>query len=78
MEKIPSQILIYKRGKNYYCDAYGCFGGGYSGVFAGKNAEEAALFALREKGRYIDTNKLGGNIIVPQEVREKMQQFKLI
>jgi len=73
MQKIPSTVLIYQRGGAYYCDATGCFGGGYSGAYAGKTPEEAALFAEREKGRYISNNSAGGQIIIPAEVREALK-----
>lgn len=73
MQKMPSTILIYKRGDAYYCDATGCFGGGYSGMFAGKTAEDAALVAEREKGRYINSNPEGGCVIAPAEVRAALK-----
>ena len=74
MEKQVSSIIIYKRGINYFADVAGCFGGGYSGAHAGDTPEEAALFALREQGRYIKNNPLGGNVFAPAEVREAMQR----
>jgi len=79
MQKQQSQIIIFARpsvahGKSYYADVRGCFGGGYSGAHAGDTAEEAALFALREKGRYIDSNPLGGTMHLPQEVREAIKK----
>lgn len=66
-----SSIVIYKRGgSNFYADATGKFGGGYSGAFAGKTTEEAAIFAIREQGRYSDAL-----IIAPKEVQEHIDAF---
>jgi hypothetical protein len=67
MEKRPSSVIVYKRGENYYCDVTGLFGGGYRGAYTGASVEEAALFALREKGRYITNNPKGGNMYLPKE-----------
>ena len=77
MQKQPSTIIIFARANGYYADVRGCFGGGYSGAFAGKNPEEAALFALREKGRYIESNPMGGEMHVPAEVRAAIEATKL-
>lgn len=77
MEKQASTIIIFGRGNGYYADVKGCFGGGYSGAFAGSTPEEAALFALREKGRYIDTNPMGGTLHVPEEVRKAIEATKI-
>jgi hypothetical protein len=77
MEKQPSSIVIYKRGGSYYADAHGCFGGGYSGAHAGDTPEEAALFALREKGRYIANNPLGGDMYLPAEVKAALELAKV-
>ena len=77
MKKIASTVIIYKRGASYYCDATGCFGGGYTGAFAGNTAEAAGLFALREKGRYIDSNPFGGTLSAPAEVREAITQTRV-
>jgi len=77
MEKRRSTVVIFKRGEAYFADAHGAFGGGYSGCFAGGTAEEAALFAIREAGRYIDTNPLGGDLFAPAEVREAMSAAKV-
>lgn len=82
MQKQPSQIILYARpskehGKSYYADVRGRFGGGYYGAHAGDTAEEAALFALREKGRYIDTNPIGGSMHLPVEVREAIKATEL-
>ena len=74
MEKQPSNIIVYKRGDAYYCDASGCFGGGFSGAFAGKTAEDAGLFALTQKARYIDSNPLKGDMYLPQAVREAIER----
>lgn len=76
MEKQLSSITIYKRGNGYYADVTGAFGGGYSGAHAGDTPEEAALFALREKGRYIKINPLGGELFAPTEVRAAMELAK--
>lgn len=70
MEKQSSSITIFKRGGKYYADVVGAYGGGYAGAYAGATAEEAALFALREKGRYIINNPKGGIMYLPKEVRE--------
>jgi hypothetical protein len=77
MEKMPSSVVVYKRGDGYICDASGCFGGGFSGADAGNTPEEAALFALAQKGRYIDTNPKGGDIYLPKEVREALEAAKV-
>jgi hypothetical protein len=79
MQKQPSSIIIYTlaRGKGYYCDAHGCFGGGYSGAHAGNTPEEAALFTLREEGRYIKTNPMGGTMHVPSEVLAAIESAKV-
>ena len=74
MEKQPGSIIVYKRGENYYCDATGAFGGGYTSACAGASVEEAALFALREKGRYITNNPKGGNMYLPKEVRDWIER----
>lgn len=74
MEKRPGSITVYKRGEKYYCDAAGAFGGGYTGAYAGASVEEAALFALREKGRYITNNPKGGNMYLPKEVRDWIER----
>ncbi|MBM2833385.1 MAG: hypothetical protein HW406_546 [Candidatus Brocadiaceae bacterium] len=74
MEKQPSSIMVYKRGEKYYCDVTGAFGGGYTGAYAGASVEEAALFALREKGGYITNNPKGGNMYLPKEVREWIEK----
>ncbi len=74
MEKRPSSITIYKRGEKYYCDVIGAFGGGYTGAYAGASAEDAALFALREKGRYIATNPKGGDMYLPADVQSWIEQ----
>ena len=76
-QKQPSSIMVYKRGDAYYCDAKGCFGGGFSGAFAGKTPEEAGLFAIALKARYIDTNPLGGDMYLPAEVREAIELAKV-
>lgn len=73
MKKQPSQITIYERAGKYYADVQGCFGGGYSGAFAGSTPEEAALFLLREEGRYIKNNPKGGNVYAPPEVQEAIR-----
>ncbi|MDZ4247223.1 MAG: hypothetical protein U1D67_08910 [Dehalococcoidia bacterium] len=78
MKKSPSKIIIYTRpdkvhGKTYFADVTGCFGGGYHGACAGDTPEEAALFALREKARYIDNNPAGGNMYLPAEVKEALK-----
>jgi len=73
---VASIVIIYKRGASYFCDAHGCFGGGYSGAYAGDTAEAAALFALTERGRYIDNNPLGGTLLAPQEVRAAIEGDK--
>ncbi|MBU2527710.1 MAG: hypothetical protein KKC03_14025 [Bacteroidetes bacterium] len=76
MTKQASTIVIYRRSNGYYyCDAHGCFGGGYSGAFAGIAPEAAAIFAAREKGRYIDTNPTGGSMILPREVRSALAEI---
>jgi len=77
MKKQASAITITKRGNAYYADVTGAFGGGYHGAHAGKTPEEAALFALREKARYIDRNPEGGDIFAPQEVRDAMESVKV-
>jgi len=77
MEKQPSSIIVYKRGDVYICDVTGCFGGGFSGAFAGRTPEEAGLFALTQKARYIDTNPKGGNMHLPQEVKEAIELAKV-
>ena len=77
MGKQASKVIIYKRGASYYCDASGCFGGGYTGAFAGDTAENAALFALREKERYIDTNPVGGTLSAPLEVRAAIKDAEV-
>jgi len=77
MQKQPSIIIVFARANAYYADVKGCFGGGYSGAFAGKNPEEAALFALREKARYIDNNPMGGDMHLPAEVRAAIETTKL-
>jgi hypothetical protein len=64
-------------GMEYVATVRGHFGGGYSGAHAGNTAEEAALFALREKARYIDNNPLGGDLFAPEDVRAAMQAAKL-
>jgi hypothetical protein len=74
MEKRPSSIIVYKRGEKYYCDVTGAFGGGYTGAYAGASVEEAALFALREKGGYITNNPEGGNMYLPKEVRDWIEK----
>ena len=71
-----SSITIYQRGRGYYANVQGRFGGGYSGAHAGDTPEQAAVFALRESGRYISTNPLGGDIIAPAEVREAISNIK--
>ena len=73
--KRSSIVIIYQRGNSYYCDATGCFGGGYSGAFAGGTPEEAAIFAIRAESRYIDVNPLGGKLIMPIEVREALAKI---
>ena len=73
MQKQPSSVIVHRRGDAYYCDAKGCFGGGYSGAFAGKTAEDAGLFAIVQKARYIDNNPQGGNMYLPAEVREAIE-----
>ncbi|MDP2218491.1 MAG: hypothetical protein Q8J68_14535 [Methanolobus sp.] len=77
MEKQPSSIIIYKRGGGYYADVTGHFGGGYSGAHAGDTPEEAALFALREEGRYIKTNPLGGTMHAPEEIRKAIETTRI-
>jgi hypothetical protein len=77
MQKQPSIIIVFARANAYYADVKGCFGGGYSGAFAGKTPEEAALFALREKARYIDSNPMGGDMHLPAEVRAAIETTKL-
>jgi len=77
MEKIPSSVIVYKRGDIYICDVTGCFGGGFSGAFAGKTPEDAALFALVQKARYIDNNPTGGNMYLPKEIREALALVKV-
>ncbi len=81
MQKQPSTIIVFARPNNagvtYYADVKGCFGGGYSGAHAGDTPEEAALFALREKGRYIDTNPLGGTMHLPAEVRAALEATRV-
>ena len=66
-----SIICIVKRGENYFADVSGKFGGGYSGVCAGRNKDEAATFAAREMIRYGRSNKEeGGLLVAPAEVFE--------
>ena len=77
MQKQPSSVIIYKRGDAYYCDVQGYFGGGYSGAFAGRTPEEAGLFALTQKVRYIDNNPLCGSMYLPAEVREAIKLAKV-
>ena len=77
MQKQPSSIIVYKRGDAYYCDAKGCFGGGFSGAFAGKTAEEAGLFTIALKAEYIDNNPQRGNMYLPAEVREAIELAKV-
>mgnify|MGYP001599699012 FL=1 len=77
MQKQPSNIIMYKRGNAYYCDAKGSFGGGFSGAFAGKTAEDAGLFALTQKSRYIGNNPQGGDMYLPQEIREAIEKVKV-
>ena len=82
MQRQPSTIIVSARpngqgGRSYYADVKGCFGGGYYGCHAGDTPEEAALFALREKGRYIDNNPLGGKMYLPSEVREALEKAKV-
>ena len=77
MQKQPSSVIIYKRGNAYYCDVKGCFGGGFSGAFAGKTAEDAGLFALLQKARYIDNNPLKGDMFLPVEVQEAIELAKV-
>mgnify|MGYP001586060150 CR=1 FL=1 len=74
-----SQIIIAKarNGQGYSADIRGKFGGGYSSPCAGQTPEDAALFALREAGRYIDSNDEGGDILGPAEVREAMARLRL-
>ena len=74
---VASIVIIYKRGASYFCNASGCFGGGYSGAYAGNTAEAAALFALRERGRYIEGNKLGGSLYAPREVKLAMEATRV-
>lgn len=76
MQKQPSSIIIYKRGGSYICDAKDAYGGGYSGASAGNTVEEAALFALREEQRYIKNNPLGGEMHLPSEVREWIDESR--
>ena len=76
MERQPSSIIIYPGKRGYCADVRGCFGGGYSGAHAGATPEQAALFALRERERYISHNPLGGNIFAPAEVREAISNIK--
>ena len=76
MEKQRSLVIIYKRGNSYFANVSGCFGGGYQGAHAGDTPEEAALFAIREKQRYIATNPEGGEIFAPAEVREAITAAK--
>ena len=77
MQKQPSSVVIHKRGDTYICDARGCFGGGFSGAFAGKTAEDAGLFALRQKIMYIDSNPMGGNMFLPAEIRKAIELTKV-
>lgn len=77
MQKQPSSVIIYKRGDAYYCDVRGCFGGGFTGAFAGNTAEDAGLFALLQKSRYIDNNPQGGDMYLPQEIREAIEKVKV-
>jgi len=77
MEKQASSIIIFKRGESYFAHVSGHYGGGYHGAFAGDTPEAAALFALREEGRYIKNNPLGGNIFAPAEVRAAIEAAKL-
>lgn len=77
MQRQPSSVIVYKRGDCYICDVKGCFGGGYSGVFAGKTAEDAGLFALTQKLMYIDNNPMSGNMYLPAEVREAIELTKV-
>lgn len=72
-----SQITISKIRGAYRADARGKFGGGYSNAAAGNTPEAAAMFALREAARYIDTNPEGGDIFVPPEVREAMDKARV-
>ena len=76
MQKQPSSVIVYKRGDAYYCDVKGCFGGGYLGAFAGKTAEDAGLFALIQKARYIDNNPLEGDMFLPAEVEKAIELAK--
>jgi len=73
MERQSSEIIIYQRAGAYYADVPGCYGGGYSGAKAGDTAEAAALYALRERARYIATNPLGGQMYLPAEVRVALE-----
>lgn len=75
MQKQPTQIIVYSRGKNYYCDTTGCYGGGYLSAFAGTTPQEVALFVLREKGRYIDNNPMGGSMYLPVEIKKAINKI---
>jgi hypothetical protein len=68
MGKRSSKVVISERNGLYYANVTGMFGGGYIGAFAGINAKEAAIFALREESRYVRNNPLGGTIIAPLDV----------
>ena len=72
-----SSIIIYKGGCSYFANVTGHYGGGYSGVYAGDTADEAALFAIREEMRYIKSNPLGGTMHVPVEVRAVIELMRI-
>lgn len=72
-----SSITVTKLNGIYSVDVKGKFGGGFYGANGGNTPEKAALFVLAQKARYIDTNKEGGDIFAPEEVRAAIKKLKI-
>ena len=77
-ERRPTTITVYRRGNEYLCDVCGHFSGGYHGALAGRTLDEVVAYVAREYTRYISNNPLGGSLVVPPEVRERLQQAGVI
>ena|SRR3990167_7101344 len=73
MERTAGYVIVRKREDMYVCDVTGSFGNGCFDLNAGKTPEDAGLFALAQKAKYIDPNPLGGLMYLPQEVRNAIE-----
>jgi hypothetical protein len=64
-----STVIITKRGAGYIAQVSGAHGGGFRGVRVGLTADEAAARAAGLMCDYAQTNKEGGDLMAPPEVK---------